>query len=323
MRRRDLLSVLGAAAAWPRALAAQETKPKLRVGCVVVNPRTNLAIAAFEARMAELGYRDGATYAFDFVRVPSFDHFAAGYRDLMTRKPDVILTTGPEYNLQSAVAASPDVPIVMIAVDFDPLARGYVPSLASPGGRITGLYLQQIELVEKRVELFREAFPALTAAAAFWDRISADQWQAAERRAARLGLALAGVDLGAPPFDYDRALAGVPPTHRPHLFMLASPFFFQDRERLAAFALRSRTASMFSFHEHVEAGGLFSYGPSVTGMFRRAADVVDRIAQGAKIRDLPIEQPTRFELTVNLATARSLDLELPPLLLARADRIIE
>jgi putative tryptophan/tyrosine transport system substrate-binding protein len=134
-------------------------------------------------------------------------------------------------------------------------------------------------------------------------------------------LQLAGVDLGAPPFDYDHALAQVPPSYRKNLFVLTSPLFFQDRQ--ADFALRNRMASMFAFHEWVDAGGLISYGPSITEMFSRAADYVDRIAHGAKPAELPIEQPTKFELVINLATAKTLEMDIPPLLLARADRVIE
>jgi putative tryptophan/tyrosine transport system substrate-binding protein len=130
----------------------------------------------------------------------------------------------------------------------------------------------QIELAEKRLQLFKDAFPAMSAATVLWDRISADQWEAAQRSGAQLGLQLAGVDLGAPPFDYDHALAQVPPSYRKNLFVLTSPLFFQDHGRQADFALRNRMASMFAFHEWVDAGGLISYGPSITEMFSRAAD---------------------------------------------------
>lgn len=295
----------------------------LRVGYVGLNPRANLAMVAFEQQMAKLGYRDGQNYILDFVGAPTVDALEAGSKELIARKPDVIVTGGPEITLQLTLAASTSIPIVMLAVDFDPLARGYVPSIAKPGGRITGLFLPQIELTEKRLQFFKEAFPAVSALTVFWDKVSADQWEAAQRGGTRLGLQLAGVDLGAPPFDYDHALVQVPPSHRTNLFALASPLFFQDRVRQAQFALRNRMTSMFVFREWVEAGGLMSYGPSVTGMFRRAADYVDRLARGAKPSELPIEQPTVFELVINLGTARVLGIEIPPLLLARADEVIE
>ena len=323
MRRREFIGVVGGAAAWPLATAAQQAAPKFRVGYVSTNPRTNPANAAFVQGMAKLGYRDGENFIFDFVKVPSYDAIEAGYQELMTRRPDVILTGGSEISLKSATATSGTTPIVMLAVDFDPVARGHVAGIANPGSRITGLFLRQIELTEKRLQFFKDAFPAMTAATVFWDNISADQWEAAQRARAQLGLQLAGVDLGAPPFDYDRALSQVPPNCRKNLFMLASPPFFQDRARQADFALRNRMASMFVFREWVDAGGLISYGPSITGMFGRAADYVDRIVHGAKPAELPIEQPTKYELSINLGTAKVLGIDIPPLLLARADDVIE
>ena len=323
MKRRILFASLAGAALSSRSVRAQQAAPKFRVGYVGSNARSNPAMVAFEQQMAKLGYRDGDNFVFDFVKVPSTDAFEAGFRELMARKPDVILTGGPEITLKSAIAASKTTPIVMLAVDFDPIARGYVASIAKPGGRVTGLFLRQIELTEKRLQFFKDAFPAMSAATVFWDRISADQWEAAQRGGARLGLQLAGVDLGEPPYDYDRALAQVPPSHRTNLFVLASPQFFEDRARQADFALRNRMASMFAFREWVDAGGLISYGPSVTGMFSRAADYVDRIAHGAKPAELPIEQPTKYELAINLKTAKALGIDIPPLLLARADEVIE
>lgn len=322
MRRRELMGSLGAWLAWPLAAGAQTAQ--LRVGYVGANPRSNVATLAFERGMAELGHRDGQNFVFDFVKVPGADAFDAGFRELMARRPDVILSSGSELNLRSAIAASSNTtPIVMLAVDFDPIARGYVASLANPGGRITGLYLPQIELTVKRLQFFKDAFPAMRSATVFWDRISAGQWEAARDAGARFGLELAGVDLGAPPYDYELALDLTPPSHHGSLFGLTSPFFLQDRARQADFALRHGMASIFASHEWVEAGGLMSYGQSITEMFRRAAYFIDRIAHGAHLAELPIEQPSKYELAVNLATARALGLELPPLLLARADRVIE
>ena len=252
MRRREFIGLVGGAAAWPLATGAQQAAPKLRVGMVGANPRSNLANAAFEQHMAKLGYRDGKNFIFDFVQVPSTDAFEAAFRELTARKPDIIVTGGSEISLKSAIAASNTIPIVMLAVDFDPLARGYVASLSNPGGRITGLFPRQIELTEKRLQFFKDACPAMGAATVFWDRISADQWEAAQRSGAQLGLQLAGVDLGAPPYDYDHALAQVPPSFRKGLLVLASPLFFQVRAHQADFALRNRMASMFAFREWVD-----------------------------------------------------------------------
>jgi putative tryptophan/tyrosine transport system substrate-binding protein len=136
-------------------------------------------------------------------------------------------------------------------------------------------------------------------------------------------LRLAGVELREQPYDYDQALAQAAPDYRKNLFVLASPFFFRDRTRLADLALHNHIISVFVFREWVEAGGLLSYGPSIMGMYRRTADYVDRIARGTKPGDLPIEQPTKFELVVNLKTAKAIGIELPTPILLRADEVIE
>jgi putative ABC transport system substrate-binding protein len=169
----------------------------------------------------------------------------------------------------------------------------------------------------------KDGFPDMKAATVFWDRLSSDQWDAARDAGAKLGLRLAGVELRDPPYDFDRALAEAPEEHRKNLLVMTSPFFFRDRARLADLALRNRAASMFSFREWVDEGGLLSYGPSFTGMYRRAAEYVDRIARGAKTTDLPIEQPTKFELIVNRKTARAIGIEVPTALLLLADEVIE
>jgi putative ABC transport system substrate-binding protein len=211
----------------------------------------------------------------------------------------------------------------MLAIDYDPIARGYVTSLARPTGNITGMSLQQIELAEKRVQILKDAFPDLRAATTFWDAISADQWGAAQTAATTLGFQIAGIEVRDPPYDYERALAQSAPDHRGGLIVMVSPFFFRDRVRLAEFALRHRIVSMFGFREWVEAGGLLSYGPNIVELHRRIADYVDRIAKGAKPADLPIEQPTKFEFIINLKTARAIGVDMPTSLLLRADEVIE
>ena len=185
------------------------------------------------------------------------------------------------------------------------------------------MFFQQIELTAKRVQLLKNAFPDMKAATVFWDRISADQWEAVRSAGATVGLQLAGVELRDQPYDYDQALVQVASEYRRVVFVMSSPFLFRDRARLADFASRNRVLSMFVFREWVEAGGLFSYGPSITGMYRRAAEYVDRIARGAKPADLPIEQSTKFELVINLRTAKTIGIEVPPIMLARADEVIE
>jgi putative tryptophan/tyrosine transport system substrate-binding protein len=322
MKRREFMTfVVGAAVALPFATRAQ---PKmLRVGSVSGQPRSERFWQGFEQRMAELGYQNGKNFAFEHLQAATPEAFASGYEQLLANKPDIVIASGPEIALETVLAKTRSLPIVMVAVDYDPFAKGYVTSLARPTGNVTGVYLQQIDLVVKRLQFVKDALPNMQAATVFWDQISADQWKAASDASAKLGLRLAGLELRDQPYDYERALAQAPPDHRGSLIVMTSPFLFRDRARLAEFALGHRMASMFSFREWVEAGGLLSYGPSITGMYRRAAEYVDRIARGAKPAELPIEQPTNFEFVVNLKTAKALVLTISPTLLARADEVIE
>jgi putative ABC transport system substrate-binding protein len=324
MKRRDFITLIGGAAAWPLAARAQQPGKKiLRVGTVSALQQSSPQWAAFMRRMAELGYEEGKNFVFDFVPAANEEEYETGYRPLAAREPDIVLATGPEIALKSALAATRTLPIVMIAIDYDPFARGYVTNLARPSGNVTGVFFQQIELAAKRIQLVKDAFPDMSAATVFWDRLSADQWQAAQSAAATLGLRLSGIELREPPYDYERALREAPPDHRGMIIVATSPFFFRDRAPIADLAFRHRIASMFVFREWVEAGGLLSYGPSLIAQFVRVAEFVDRIARGAKPADLPIEQPTKFELVVNLKTARAIGIGLSTAILLRADEVIE
>src|SRR5262245_52261732 len=324
MRRREFIrSIGGAAIAWPLAARAQQATKMLKVGTVAGNPRSGPQWVAFEKRMGELGYQEGMNFFFDFLQVANADEFEVGYQKLATRAPDVILAIGPEIGLKSALAVTRSLPIVMIAIDYDPLARGYVTSLARPAGNVTGVVFQQVELAAKRIQVIKDGFPDRPAATMFWDYFSADQWEAARSTAAILGLQLFGVELREWPYDYEAALDQAPPDHRAMLVVPTSPSFFRDRARLADFALRHRIISMFVCREWVDAGGLLSYGPSITALFGRVAEFVDRIARGAQPSHLPIEQPTKFEMVANLKTARTIGIELPTVILLRADEVIE
>jgi len=326
MRRREFITLLGGAAvAWPLAGLAQAEPRMLRVGIVsAANVRNGPPFVAFDQRLHELGYLDGQNLAVEFIGLQGrTERMGEAMHELVRRQVDIIIAFGPELALKAAMAATDTVPIVMIAIDYDPIARGHVTSLARPTGNVTGLFLQQIELAGKRIEFTREAFPRLQSATMFWDAPSADQRQAALRAAAAMGLQLADIELREQPYDYERALAEVPTDHRSALIVMNSPTFFKDRVLLAQFALQHRMASMFAWREWVDAGGLISYGPSFTGIVRRAADYVDRIARGAKPTDLPVEQPTKFELIINMKTAKAIGLEFPTAILLRADEVIE
>jgi putative ABC transport system substrate-binding protein len=328
MKRRDML--VGAAATAGLSLAARsgsgQSRPKtLRVGLVsVANPRSRMPFSALDARLGELGYVEGQNFTLDFINLEGrVAGMGEAMKALVARKAQVLVAFGPEVALEAALAATSEIPIVMVAIDYDPLALGYVKSLARPDGNVTGIFLQQIELTEKRLQLLKEAFPDLKAATMFWDGPSAPQWRASQKMAPSLGLTLAGIEFTTSPYDYDAALAKAPADHRRVLIVGNSPTLFNDRTPLADVALRHRMASVFAWREWVEAGGLFSYGPSFTDIARRTAEYVDRLARGAKPADLPIEQPTRFELVVNLKTANTLGVAIPPAIIARANEVIE
>lgn len=324
MKRREFVKLIGGATAmWPTISGAQEAKKQLRLGAVSGQAKSSPFWQPFLSRMAELGYQDGGNLQFDLITASTFDQFEAGYRELATRNVDIVVAPGPEISLKAALANAAEKPIVMIAIDYDPLARGYVSSLARPAGNVTGVFLQQIDLTQKRVQLLKSAFPDLKAAVVFRDKITRDQWEAAQHAGERLGLQFSAIEFLDPPFDYDKALAQAPPDSRETVLVMVSPFFFRDRANLATFALRSRVATLFGFREWVDAGGLMSYGVSVASMQRLAAGYVDRVARGVKPADLPIEQPTKFELVINLKTAKTIGIAFPQSFLATADDVIE
>jgi putative ABC transport system substrate-binding protein len=322
MKRREVIALLSGAVAWPFAARAQQ-RGTPRVGIVTIQERKSPPYAAFDQRLRELGYVDGQNLAVEFLSPGTqIDGAREAMQELIRRKVDVILAT-TQVALKSAMTVTATLPIVMLAIDYDPLASGYVNSLARPGGNVTGLFTQQIELTVKRIQLSKDAFPDVQAATVFWDTLSVDQWKATETAGARLGWRLAGIELREQPYDYERALAQAPPDHRGVLIVPTSPIFYRDRQRLADLAIRHRMGSMFVLREWVEAGGLMSYGVNFPALFRRAAEFVDKILKGARTSDLPVEQPTKFEFVINLKTATALGFNLPPGLLAIVDEVIE
>ena len=323
MRRREFIKLLGcSAASWPLSARAQQPA-RVHIGITTIQPRTASIYTVFDARLRELGYFEGQNLIVDFLNPEDqAEGIAGAIKELIRRKVDVIIAPY-ESAVKSALAASNTVPIVMIAIDYDPLAQGYVKSLSRPGGSVTGLFLQQIELAKKRLQLLKDALTNVQTATMFWDPSSEYQYRSTRSVAAEFGLRLAGVELREKPYDYERALAQVPLDHRSTLIMPTSAVFYRDRKRLADFALQHQIASMFVLREWVEAGGLLSYGVSFPAIFRRADEYVDKIAKGAKAADLPIEQPTKFELVLNLKTARAIGVGISPTIVVRADEVIE
>ncbi|MBY0611439.1 MAG: ABC transporter substrate-binding protein [Beijerinckiaceae bacterium] len=319
-RRATITGLAASLSLGPQCIAQQK---KLRLGSASILPRTTSFIVAFIKRLAELGYREGDNFTFDFVQVRSIAEMPAAYRAMGERGANMFLAGGNEFSLRAARSALPNAPVVIVAIDYDPMALGQVASLAKPGGLVTGLFLQQLDLTEKRIDLFRSAFPAVKSMTALWDNISADQWAATKKALNGTGIRLVGVEMREIPYDYEAALSRETPAPGDALIVPASPLFLADRERIAALAVRHRMLSVFAFREYVAAGGLLSYGPDFAPLYGRAADYVDRIARGATPAELPMEQPTRFNLVINLGTAKKIGLEVPASLLARADEVIE
>jgi putative ABC transport system substrate-binding protein len=323
MRRRDFIKVVGGVATgWPLAARAQSQKA-LRIGMVSVLPRNNPPLDAFVKRLRELGYDEGQNLAFEYMKVPSADAYAEGIREVVGRRVDIIIAQGPEEILKAAMAATNKLPIVMIAIDFDPFARGYVTNLAHPTGNVTGIAFQQIELSAKRLELAKELIPGLQSVAVFWDVSSVDQFQSLKDAGQKLGISLFAVEMREPPYNYEAAWEQVPVESRRMLILPTSGTFLRDRQQIADFTVERRIPAMFVFREWVDAGGLVSYGARITDLFARAAEYVDKLAKGVAPSDLPIEQPTKFELILNLRTAKKIGLTIPEATLLRANEVIE
>jgi putative ABC transport system substrate-binding protein len=325
MRRRNFIGMIaGAAASIPLAAHAQNRPAMLRIGSTTLRPVSDSFFNIVLQRLHQLGYVVGNNLAVEYINLKnSTDGYGEAMRELVRRKVDVIVAFGPEVALKSAIAATGTTPIVMVAIDYDPFARGYIKSLSRPDGNVTGIVLQQISLATKRVQLLRDALPNTRGATVLWDDISTDQWHATQKAAAQFGLQVTGIKLSNPPYDYERAVTQAPPERRGLLIPMTSPLFARDRVRIAQVALQHKMASMFVFRDYVDDGGLMSYGPNRTVMARRCGDYVNRIARGATPQELPIEQPTTFELVINLKTARSLGISLSQAILLRADEVIE
>jgi putative ABC transport system substrate-binding protein len=322
MRRREFIGLVGGAASWPLSARSQQAMKALHIGTANVQPRTAPQWAAFVQGMVELGYKEGENFTYDHVQVQSAEAWEDGYRAIVSKRPDIVLAAGPERSLKAALAAAGALPVVMVAVDYDPLAKGYIQSLSRPSGSVTGVYFQNVELVGKRLDLLKQTFPNLTTMTVFWDQSSADHWVALQAAAPQFGLQLNGIEFRERPYEYERAIGNVRVGGN-FFYAGGSPFFFLDRKLIAEFAIQHQMVMVCETREQVTVGGLFSYGPSLTAMFALAAKYVDRIAKGAKPADLPVEQPTKFELVANLRTAKAIGIDFPPTLLARADEVIE
>jgi len=327
MRRREFITLLGgAAAAWPVTTLAQQSGRLIRLGFLGPtpnNPAATVPYEAFRTVLGEGGFREGQNLIIDYQSVDDPRGPFVAVLDLMHSPPDLIVSSGPEASLQAVVGATGFIPVVMIAINFDPLKRGYIASLARPGGNITGLVFQQLELAQKQVELLNQAFPDRTRLAMLFDAQTADQFVAAERTAKLLNLQVQSLRLENPPYDFEAAIRGAISGDAQMLLVLSSPFFLPYRARIVEAANAHHLPSMFIARHWAEVGGLMTYGADFPLMYRRAAEYVAKILKGEKPANLPVEQASKFELVVNLKTARTIGIELPTGILLRADEVIE
>jgi putative tryptophan/tyrosine transport system substrate-binding protein len=322
-RRREFIMLLGgAAAAWPLAAGAQPQPKMLRVGFVGMQPRESPFYGAFLERMTELGYQEGRNFTFEYIQAPNVDGYEKNYRELAARKVDVFLAVGNEAALRAALSAAEGGPIAFLAIDFDPLANGYVANLSRPGGNVTGIFVRQLELAAKRVEIAREVFPTATVVGIASDTVSREQREAAAEAARKFHLEPSTIEVKSPQ-DYDGAFSAMDDVPGQPMILPAGPMFLRDRKAIAQVLLERRIPSIAAFRENTEAGALISYGFDLNGLFRDIAGYVHQIARGAKSSEMPIEQSLRFHIAVNLKTAASLGVPLPDAFVARADEVIE
>jgi putative ABC transport system substrate-binding protein len=326
MRRREFITLLGGATAWPLAARAQQPARTFRIGVLgpaLTSPPPIRHYRAFLTELREFGLMDGTNLAVEYRPQDDPRGTFAVAADLLRSRPELIVVSGGEHGLQAVVGASIAVPVVMIAVNYDPVERGYVESLARPGGNITGVMFRQVEFVGKNVELLAETFPRRTRLAAVFDAQTADLFGVAEQAAKTLGMQVQPINLERLPYDFDAAFRSASASGAEMALVLSSIIFTRYRDEIARFAMQHRLPTMFVAKHYVDAGGLMSFGVDFTSMFRKAATYVGRILRGAKPVELPVERATRFEMVVNLNTAKALGLDMPPSLLVRADEVIE
>ena len=309
---------------------AQQPAKVPRIGVLVPWPAPTPAapsplLEAFRQGLRELGHVEGQNIAIEYRWAEGkFERLPGLAAELVGLNVDVIVTSHTRA-IEATKRATSQIPIVMAAAG-DPVGMGLVASLARPGGNITGLSLLAPELAGKRLELLKETLPRLSRVAVLWNSANVAMrytFREAQVAARVLGLTFQSLEVQGNPEDFERVFSTIPRERPDGLFVTLDPFTSLYRRRIAELAIKHRLPAIYEIREYVDAGGLMSYGPSVRDMWRRAATFVDKILKGAKPADLPVEQPTRFELVINLKTAKALGLTIPQSVLIRVDKIIE
>jgi putative ABC transport system substrate-binding protein len=328
MHRRAFLAGAAAMLAAPLAAEAQPAAKVARIGYLHPNLASSPHLTeAFRHGLRDLGYVEGRNVVIEYRDAGGkFERLPALAAELVALKVDVIVASGTLAALAAKHATS-GIPIVFPTVG-DPVTDGLVISLARPGGNVTGLSNLTPGLVGKCLELLKQAIPAVSQVAILWqpggfvERTREDVRKRAEVAGRALGMRLQFVEARGPE-DFDRAFSDMTRAHAGAVIVVTTAMFIQERRRLVNLAEKSRLPAVYGSRESVDAGGLISYGPNFADSFRRAATYVDKILKGAKPGNLPVEQPTKFELVINVKTAKALGVKLPQSLLLQADQVVE
>jgi putative ABC transport system substrate-binding protein len=326
MDRRVFLAGTGAVLLTAPLVAEAQSARLPRIGFLSASspsdPRTQRFVQAFQQGLRELGYVDGQNIAVEYRWAEGkYDRLPSFAAEFVSLKVSVIVAAASPV-IQVAKHATETVPIVMVAAG-DPVGAGFVASLARPGGNITGMSTMAPELIGKQLELLKEVVPKVSRVALLGPAdFAVVMIQHAADAARALGISLQPLEVR-DPSEIDHAFATMTREQAGALIVLAGTMTMDNRTRIADHAVRRRLPTVSWQREYAEAGGLLAYGPSISDSFQRAATYVDKILKGAKPADLPVEQPTKFELVINLKTAKALGLTIPPALLGRADEIIQ
>jgi putative ABC transport system substrate-binding protein len=328
-RRREFMTLLGGAAvAWPLTARAQQTERLRRIGVLqglaANDQEWQARLAAFRQALAELGWVEGRNITIEFRHADGHpERLPALAAELVRAQLDVIVTNAAQ-PIDALRAATTTIPIVMASVG-DALGAGYVASLAHPGGNVTGLTLFATEQSGKRLELVKEMSPNVVRVTVIWNGNASGhrlQMKELEPAAAKLGLVLQSIPIQRSD-EIDEAFEAAKQTSAQAIVTMDDPMIQLRRARIVELAMKQRIILMGEFRAMPVAGALMSYGPNQTDMWRRSASYVDKLLKGAKPSDLPVQQPTKFEFVINLKTAKSLGLDVPASVLARADEVIE
>src|SRR6516164_7892127 len=329
MRRREFITLVGGGAAWPLVAHAQQPDRMRVIGVLVAgtadDPEHQARVEAFRQGLERLSWTDGRNVRFDIRwATTNADALRKHAAELAALAPDVIVSAAGTTTTAPLLEATRDLPIVFVIL-IDPVGAGFVASLARPGGNATGFLMFEYGLSGKWLELLKQIAPGVTRVAVLRDPAIASgigQFGAIQSAAPTLGLEASPVnvrDAG----EIERDIAAFARSSNGGMIVTASPRALLHRDLIAALAARHRLPAVYASRAYVTAGGLISYGPDILDQFRRAAGYVDRILKGEKSADLPVQAPTKYELIINLKTAKALGLDIPTTVLARADEVIE